>query len=147
MYYKTGYCFSARDLFDNISFDSVGLSSKVYKGKYYEDSIRNFSASVFLYFMLLVIMDIIENNVTFVLPLKGNRRAMIHVKTFSGDDFVRLYQQGKFDGIDFLNSMFKGYQLCFRYNYREGEREKPIYINQKLKDIFYQHINEGKQYY
>jgi hypothetical protein len=50
-------------------------------------------------------------------------------------------------GIDFLNSNFKGYQIYFQYKYRGGWREKPIYINQKMKDMFYENINNGKQYY
>jgi hypothetical protein len=50
-------------------------------------------------------------------------------------------------GIDFLNSNFKGYQIYFQYKYKGGWREKPIYINQKLKDKFYENINNGKQYY
>lgn len=115
--------------------------------KYHCKSLDYFIAHVFLYFMELVLLDIINNNVTFVLPLKGNRHAMIHVKVFDGDDFQRMYAGGKFIGIDFLSSLFRGYQLYFSYNYREGEREKPIYINQKMKELFYGYINAGKEYY
>lgn len=147
MHYKTGYCFTSRDLFENWNLGQLGIRSEVFYKKYHHKSLDYFVAQIFIYFMLLVLLDIIENNVTFVLPLKGNRHAMIHVKVFDGDQFQRMYAGGKFMGIDFLSSLFKGYQLYFVYNYREGEREKPIYINKKMKELFYSYINNGKEYY
>ena len=147
MNYKTGYCFTSRDLFDGWDYLKLGIKKKVYYNKYHFKSLDYFLGAIFLYFMYLVLLDIIENNVTFVLPLKGNRHAMIHVKVFDGDEFQRMYAGGKFMGIDFLSSLFKGYQLYFRYNYRYGEREKPIYINNKMKELFYGYINSGREYY
>lgn len=147
MNYKTGYCFTSRDLFEGWDYLSLGIKKKVYYHTYHFQSLDYFIASIFLYYMYLVLLDIIENNTTFVFPLKGNRHAMIHVKVFDGDEFQRLYAGGKFIGIDFLSSLFKGYQLYFRYNYRGGEREKPIYINNKMKELFYGYINNGKEYY
>ena len=147
MRYKTGVCVTSRDLFENWDWCKLGIKNEVYYKKYQHKSLDYFLAQIFLYFMFLVLLDIIENNVTFVLPLKGNRHAMIHVKVFGGDEFQRMYAGGKFMGIDFLSSLFKGYQLFFSYNYRHGEREKPIYINQKMKELFYGYINNGKEYY
>lgn len=147
MNYKTGYCFTSRDLFENWNWLSLGIPKQIYYHKYHAKSLDYFIAQIFLYFMYLVLLDIIHNNVTFVLPLKGNRHAMIHVKVFDGDQFQKMYAGGKFIGIDFLSSLFKGYQLFFSYNYRNGEREKPIYINNKMKELFYSYINSGKVYY
>ena len=147
MNYKTGYCFTSRDLFENWNWLSLGISHDVYYKKYHCKSLDYFIGQVFLFFMYQVLLDIIHNNVTFVLPLKGNRHAMIHVKVFDGDQFQKMYAGGRFMGIDFLSSLFKGYQLYFSYNYREGEREKPIYINDKMKELFYGYINSGREYY
>lgn len=147
MRYYTPFCFTSRDLFENWNLLALGISRSIYRDKYKCESLQEMVAKVFLCFMFFVLLDIIENNVTFILPLKGNRHAMIHVKVFDGDEFQRLYSSGKFMGIDFLSSLFKGYQLFFAYNYREGEREKPIYINNKMKELFYSHINSGKLYY
>ena len=145
--YATGFCFTVRDLFEGWNYKSLGIPIKVWRGKYKCECLPEMLGKIFLYFMYFVILDIIENNTTFVLPLKGNRHAMIHVKVFDGDEFQRLYSRGKFMGIDFLSSLFKGYQLFFAYNYRGGEREKPIYIDNKMKELFYSHINAGKVYY
>lgn len=147
MNYKTGYCFTSRDLYDGWDCSQVGVKRKIYREKYKWRLVEDMFGAIFLYFMSMVLMDIIENNVTFALPLKGNRHAMIHVKVFDGDQFQRMYAGGKFVGIDFLSSLFRGYQLFFHYNYREGERDKPIYINNKMKERFYAHINAGKEYY
>lgn len=147
MYYKTGFCFGSRDLFEGWNIKGLGIHRDLFKDKYKCECISEFLAKIFLYYMFFVLLDIIENNATFVLPLTGNRSAMIHVKVFDGDEFQRLYSIGKFMGIDFLSSLFKGYQLFFVYNYREGEREKPIYINNKMKQLFYSYINSGKVYY
>lgn len=147
MRYKTGFCFNSRELYDCWGCNKIPIPYKIYKGIYNCDSASVFFAQIFMYYMLLVLMDIIENNVTYILPLKGNRHAMIHVKVFDGDEFQRLYAGGKFVGIDFLSSLFKGYQLFFCYNARGEEREKPIYINNKMKELFYSYINAGKQYY
>ena len=147
MRYYTGFCFTSRDLFENWNYKQLGIGPKIYRDKYHCECPIEFLAKIFLYYMFFVLLDIIENNVTFVLPLKGNRHAMIHVKVFDGDLFQKLYSRGKFMGIDFLSSLFKGYQLFFSYNYRGGEREKPIYINNKMKQLFYSYINNGKVYY
>lgn len=147
MNYRTGYCFTSRNLFDGWDCTKVGVKSSIFVEKYGSRSLNDFFGTVFLYFMYLVLLDVIHNGVTFRLPLTGNRRAMIYVKTFDGDLFQRMYAGGKFMGIDFLSSLFKGYQLYFSYNSRTGEREKPIYINNKMKEIFYKYINEGRTYY
>lgn len=147
MYYKTGYCFTPKDLFETMNLRVLGIKRDYYRGEGKSEGLTYFVCKVFLYYMYLVLMDIIENNVTFCLPLKGNRSASIYVKVFDGDDFQKLYSAGKFTGIDFLNSMFKGYQIFYRYNCKSGDKEKPIYINNKLKDKFYSYINEGKIYY
>lgn len=99
--------------------------------------------------MFLVIDDIIENNVTFEFPMKGDLKAELYVKTFMGEDFRVLYKLGKWAGIDFLKSEFTGYQIYFKYKTRNGTlREKPVYITRRSgKDKFYQKINEGKKYY
>ena len=116
---------------------------------YKQDMIRELCAQIFTYFFYLVILDIIENNVTFVLPMdkRGNRNSNISVKCFEGEAFQRLYRAGSFQGIDFLSSNFKGYRLNYQYDYNGGMREKDIYIDNKLKKIFYDNINNGKVYY
>ena len=146
MYYKTGYCFTSRDLFDNFNVKQINTPTHIFTKKYNCTCKKELCAKILTYCFYLIIFDIIENNATFVLPTK-NKTSNLFVKQFSGDTFKRMYQKGKFLGIDFLNSNFKGYQIYFQYAYKGGIREKPIYISSKLKELFYSKINEGKQYY
>lgn len=142
------WSFTSQDLFDNINFAQFGWTHAFYK-LLKTDRWKKLVGMVFTYFMYLVILDIIENNVTFELPLKGTAQAEFYVKSFTGEAFRRLYQAGKWDDVDFLNCDFTGYQIYFRYKTKRGDwKEKPVYLSHKnARDIFHQKINEGKKYY
>ena len=58
-----------------------------------------------------------------------------------------MYRKGCFNGIDYLASNFKGYRLMFQYEAKGDIREKSIYVNNTMKQKFYEHINNGKTYY
>jgi hypothetical protein len=93
-------------------------------------------------------LDIIENNVTFVLPLKYGNYAEIYMKQFSDEEFKKLYKYGKFKNIDYVLSQFTGNELVYKYSTRTVDnKEKPIYVNKELKKLIEKHTNEAKQYY
>lgn len=119
MFYKTGYCFTSRDLFDTLNLKSLNIPTTLVRESKM-DCLQDLCGAVLTYCLYLIILDIIENNVTFVLPLFGNREACFYVKMFDGDDFQKAYKAGKFMGIDFLSSNFKGYQIYFEYRYKGG---------------------------
>lgn len=147
MRYKTGYCFTSRELLEKLNKKELNITMKMYK-EYKADTLIEFCAQILTYFFYLVILDIIENNVTFVFSLNSQERsATLGVKCFEGEVFRKQYQMGRFSGIDFLQSNFKGYQLYLFYKKGTDWREKPIFINKKLKDIFYEKINNGMVYY
>ena len=146
MFYKTGYCFTSKDLFDNFNISRLTTKKKFWGKDCKGDSKLDLVAKVLTYCFYLIILDIINNNITFVLPTV-HKEAMIHVKQFTGETFRHMYNMGKFNDIDYLMSNFKGYQIYYRYQYKGGYREKPIYINSALKKIFIDNINKGKQYY
>ena len=134
-------------MFDTFNLKQLKIRRDTVTEKYGCNSKQTFCAQVLLYCLYLILLDIIEKNVTFVLPTDSHVESCIHVKQFSGEKFQRMYRGGKFAGIDFLASNFLGYQIYFRYKAKEGFREKPIYISNNLKDIFYENINNGKPYY
>lgn len=112
MNFPSDHCFTAKDIYDSAQKSKWGINMKHVRA-YKQDMIRELCAQIFTYFFYLVILDIIENNVTFVLPMdkRGNRNSNISVKCFDGEAFQRLYRAGSFQGIDFLSSNFKGYRL------------------------------------
>lgn len=102
---------------------------------------------ILLYCWYLILLDIIENNATFVLPT-NSCYAEVRAEPVKGEDFRRAYAAGKFKGIDYFESDFTGYRLAYNFRTRKGSnRRKDIYINQKMKDLFYEKINNGKKYY
>lgn len=142
------WAFTSQDLFDNLDIQQFGWTKEFYR-LFKTDRSQKLLGRVFTFFIYLVILDIIENNVTFEFPLKGRAKGEFYVKSFTGEAFRKLYVAGKWEGIDFLNSNFTGYQIYFRYRTARSDwKEKPIYISHRnVRDLFYKRINEGKQYY
>ena len=97
--------------------------------------------------MYLVVLDIINNNVIFALPDTFGFNSEIAMKTFQGDEFKEMWKKGKFRDIDFVLSGFKGHQLFYTFETKSGVKEKPIYVNKKLKDIISDNTNAGKSYF
>lgn len=147
MKYHTSYCFSAYDLYETFNKKQLKIRRDIVQKKYGVNKKQRLCASVLIYCFYLIILDIIENNITFVLPLFNNRDASIYAKPIVGDAFKSARQRGAFSDIDILASNFTGYQLTYSWSSKTGYRYKPIYINKRFKDVFYKHINSGKQYY
>ena len=147
MNYATNHAFTPKELFDNCNLKELNIPKKIFTDKYKADTLREFCGQVLAYCFYLIILDIIENNITFVLPLVAGRNAYIYAKPFEGELFQKMYQGGCFRGIDFLLSNFTGYQLVMHYKSKNEDREKQIYISNNLKDKFYERINNGQKYY
>ena len=95
--------------------------------------------------------NIIDNNNTFQLPSIGYYKGEIHFEPIKGAEFERLRsEKGKFSGIDFLETLFTGYQL---YLYISGKhdtflarRKFPIYMSGFYKNKLETLVNKGKTY-
>lgn len=144
------YCYSrhaflAEDLFEQVDPAKWGITRKFISNE--GCTKRKYCGYVLAYFFYLVILDIIENNITFEFPVTGKNKGFLYAKCFYGEDFKQRYSRGQFRGIDFLGSEFKGYQITYQWHHNNRIREKPFYINTKIKNWFYDKINKGKQYY
>lgn len=142
-----GHAFTCKDLYRYVNPLKWNIPLHFYWGTAPIWERRYLCGAVLNYLFFLIICDIIENNITFEFPLQGGDHAYMYSKCFQDDDFKQAFKRGKFNGIDFLKSEFKGYQLYFQWHRGMRIREKPIYISSKLKDWFYTEINSGKQYY
>ena len=99
---KTDYCFTNKDLYENFKWESLNLPPKLTKQKH-KDTRIEYVTDVFMYCFNLILLDIIENNATFVLPLFGKKEACFYVKKYEGELFKKMYRSGCFSGIDYLN--------------------------------------------
>ena len=116
--YATGYAFNVTELFEN--FDNKRLSinsSDCQKTIGYPDK-REIVLQVFLYAIKLILLDIIQNNVTFKFPTK--RECYLNIVRTSGEDFKKARRNGKWLDIDYLKwrlnfqPPFLGFILLFR---------------------------------
>ena len=94
----------------------------------------------------MVLSDIIHNNVTFWLPLTGNKKCNMHMRRVQGEAFKRLRQAGKWEDVEIFSSMFSGYEIGFYLLGNRTPREKTVYVDKKFKSIITQKTNEGFNY-
>ena len=145
--FAMGHTFRARDLFHNFPIDKLKMDYDTVKRVYPDGDKRSLSASIFTKGMQLIVEDIIENNVHFLLPTLGTTESYIYMKKTSGNDFKRAFKRGKWRDIDFLTSNFTGYQLAMSVKSKKRpEKEKLIYLGYKHKDRITELTNEGKRY-
>lgn len=144
MNYATGYACSLNDMLVRFPYEKLDSI----KGTKLEK--RSAIKKIFKESIKLVLQDIIDNNDTFVLPSFGNAYGEIHMEKFSDSEFERMRNNGKFKDVDFLESLFTGYQLTLfmksARNKLSPRRKKPIYVNKFYKDQITKNTNEGKQY-
>lgn len=98
----------------------------------------------------LVLTDIINNNVTYKIQGIGYQGGEMHMEAVKDNEFIKARENGKFKDVDFLESLFTGYQL---YLYVHGKRDNflhrrkfPIYVGKTYKDVITENTNKGKQY-
>lgn len=147
MHYKTSHCITSVELYRKFKKDKIKLKKKQILKEFKADTKQELAAKVFTYCLYLIILDIINNNVIFALPDVFGKNSEIAMKIFEGEEFRSAYKNGKFKDIDFILSGFKGYQIFYTYEYKNETREKPIYVNEKIKDIITNNANSGKTYY
>lgn len=145
--FAMGHTFSSREIFHNFPIDKLKIDYDTVRKIYPDGDKRALSASIFNKGMQLIVEDIIENNVHFLLPTLGNNESYLYMKKTSGQDFKNLVRKGKWRDVDFLTSNFTGYQLALSVKSKKRpEKEKYIYLGYKHKDRITELTNEGKRY-
>lgn len=142
-----GHTFSAQEIFYNFPIKKLKMDYDTVKKVYSDGNKRDLSASIFSKGMQLIVEDIIENNVHFLLPTLGSAEAYLYMNKTSGNDFKTAFKNGKWKDVDFLTSNFTGYQLALSVKSKKRpEKQKTIYLGHKHKDRITELTNEGKRY-
>jgi hypothetical protein len=145
--FAMGHTFSTKEIFHNFPIEKLKMDYDTVKSIYSDGDKRALSASIFTKGMQLIVEDIIENNVHFLLPTLGSSEAYLYMKKTSGNSFKRAVKNGKWRDVDFLTSNFTGYQLALSVKSpKRPEKEKSIYLDYKHKDRITELTNEGKRY-
>ena len=135
-----GYCLSRKYLFDGFNL------KKIHK----IENKRTVIANIFVKFLDIMLKDVVRNNIAFRLPIKSDYDYKIYVKVVETEDFKYARQRGALQGIDYLVTNFKGYNLVFD-RYKSGldavnNKSMHIYTTRKLKQELLDNINSGMIY-
>lgn len=145
--FAMGHTFSAQEIFHNFPIGKLKMDYNKVKEIYTDGDKRSLSASIFTRGLQLIIEDIIENNVCFLLPNLGVKEMFLYMDKKQGEEFKQAVRRGKWKDVDFLTSNFTGYQLALVIkNKKKPEKKKTIYLDYKHKDRITQLTNEGKRY-
>ena len=141
-----GYAFITRDLFYKFKYEKTKINSNLgYQITGVAGRITLVSR-IFTDFMRLVVEDIIDRNVTFILPVYGIRACKMQMLAIRGKKFQKLMQCGKWEGLDFVKTNFTGYQIYLFMGGKNVPRTKPVYINRKYTKKMIQKLNAGFPY-
>lgn len=142
-----GWACNLNDLFVRFPYEKCKSLMKNIKTKQLR---RQKVKQVFREGVQQVLQDVIENNVTYKIQGIGYQGGEIHMEAVTGSEFERARKNGKFRNIDFLESLFTGYQM---YMYIHGKRDNflhrrkfPMYVNRFLRDKLVEYTNQGKVY-
>ena len=144
--YALGCAFNLEDILGNFPYKKLKITCKECENITGDNHRSSIVKKIFRYHVKLVIEDIISNNVTYWLPLTGQKKCNIHMKLVRGDAFKNLRQAGKWEDIDILKSNFSGYQLSLFMLGNRTPRVKSIYLNKDYRDRISHNTNEGMQY-
>lgn len=146
MNYALGHAFNLSEIFENFKIKKLKMKCKDSQRICGDLHREHLAQQIFADSLRLVLEDIIENNVTFILPT-GRKKSSLHAEKVSGEDFKRARRFGKFKEIDFLKTFFSGFRIVFEMNSGNRNRKKEVYVEKELKQKFIDNINAGKQYY
>ena len=146
MKYALGCAFTLGEMLINFPYKKLQITCKDCKAITGDNHRDLLVKRVFKESVKLVIEDIIENNITFWLPLTGDKKCNMHMKRVSGQEFKNLRKGGKWKDIDFVKSMFSGYEIRFFMLGKRTPRVKTIYLNKSYRERIAQRTNEGIQY-
>lgn len=144
--YALGCAFNLEDILGNFPYKKLKITCKECANITGDNHRSSIVKKIFRYHVKLVIEDIISNNITYWLPLTGQKKCNIHMKMVRGDAFKNLRQAGKWEDIDILKSNFSGYQLSLFMLGNRTPRVKSIYLNKDYRDRISHNTNEGMQY-
>lgn len=145
MHYATGYCFNTKHLFQNFPVEKLVMSSDIRRKVAGGDGKRALAIRIFIYAVKLILLDIIDNNVTFKFPT--NRPAFLNIVGTFGEEFKKARRNGKWLDVDYLKSDFTGYQMQFTRIVKDREIRKPVYVSRWMKDKITARTNAGLPYY
>lgn len=146
IHYILGCGFTINNLFENFPYKKLKITCNecdIISNSRHRDVLVK---RIFRECYNLVLNDIIDRNVTFWLPLVGNKKANMHMIKFTGDAFKNLKKAGKWKDVDFLKSNFCGYGIGLFMLGKRTPRVKNVYVCTPLRKKITDNTNNGFPY-
>lgn len=140
------YYFTPREMFEGFNTRKLEASRKALRRGYGQSiETRELCCRVFSYFLYLIILDIIRNNITFIFPTR--KEMVLGVNVIRGERLHEQLRENTPKDYDYFGS---GMTLP-RINlfYRKGNYElrvRYLVLNATLMKEFFKNINNGKVY-
>lgn len=140
------YYFNAEELFEDFDIKKLSVKRKALQHRYGQHvNTRNICCRVFIYFLYLIILDIIRNNITFIFPIR--RTFILGIKILEGQKLKEYVRRKDLEMYDYIGSGFVLPRITLFYEYRKKEiKTKEVILNYSLNKEFFDNINNGKVY-
>lgn len=145
MNYAVGHSFNMDEMFMNFPYKKLQLTCEDCKRINKKRDRDVLVKKIFRDCVKVILNDIIDNNVTFILPTNRGE-ADIHVRRTHGENFKKATKRGKWKNVDILSSNFSGNELVLNMKHKVFIKEKVIYVDNKLKSKITKNTNSGMQY-
>lgn len=138
------FSLSSYDIFETFNKKQLKISDKIFKKVYKVSRRQELCGQVFSYCLKLIILDIIQNNDTFVLPLMRGREAFLHLRAVTGEKLKEARQKHLYLDFDLLSSNFTAYDLVLEYDVASGHKFHIGHLTKKYRKILVDNVNSGK---
>ncbi|MBQ0113246.1 MAG: hypothetical protein KBT03_08975 [Bacteroidales bacterium] len=151
-------CYMKREnaVFSNSMIDMVDVINAAYQNEHTAEKLKNVYgnykpenaslkiANTFIDFFQRVLLDIIDNNDTFVISNINRatirRNGEIYLQKIEGEEFKKMYKRGFFENIDYVKTNFSAYVITLQI----GKMFRYVRLSGNLKKRLEDNINSNK---
>ena len=137
------YTFSAPEKFD---LKKLEVSRKMLKKNYKNGAeLRLWCCRIYIYFLYLVILDIIRNSTTFVFTTR--KRMILGIEILKGEELLNHLKTSTNTMYNYFDSEYKYPQIKLFYEKgKKGTLTRGVMLNYSLTKEFFDNVNSGNKY-
>lgn len=139
------YMFKSLDLFSNFDLKKLNVSRKMLKRSYSNGSeLRLWCSRIYIYFLYLVILDIIRNNITFISSKR--KKLILAIEILKGKELLKYLKNSDSKMYNYITSEYKYPRIKLFYKTGKNYLTREILLNYSLTKEFFDNINKGNIY-
>lgn len=140
------YNFNTSDLFVDFDLKKLEVSRKMVKKRYKNGSeLRLWCCRIYMYFLYLVILDIIRNSTTFIFSTR--KRMVLGIEILKGKDLLNHLKASENTMYNYFDSEYKYPQIKLFYDKgKQGSLTRGVMLNYSLTKEFFDNMNMGNKY-